>query len=122
MIIFLYSAILTTGADKMAQIDPHGWTLTLISVLVVFTALVILFCVYSIFGKIGAGKLQKTDKPEKHSKTDSNQTDSDVDVAIATAVSLYLSESVHEEESGVITIVRRPSAWNSARAFRKLPK
>ena len=37
----LYS-ILTAGADSMAQVDPPGWTLTLISVCVVFCALVIL--------------------------------------------------------------------------------
>ena len=51
MTTFLYS-ILTAGGDRMAQVDPHGWTLTLISVSVVFIALVILYFLYSLSGSI----------------------------------------------------------------------
>ena len=39
-------SILTAGADRMMQTDPHGWTLTIISVSVVFIALVILYFIY----------------------------------------------------------------------------
>ena len=38
----------------MAQVDPHGWTLTLISVSVVFIALIILYFLYSLSGSIAA--------------------------------------------------------------------
>ena len=117
MITCLCSIILTAGGDKMAQTDPHGWTLTLISVAVVFSALVILFGVYSLFGKVFAEKEKKPLVPKKVSG------DADVEAAIAAAVSLYLSESVHDAESGVVTIIRKPSAWSDKTLnFRKLPR
>lgn len=53
----LFSFLLTAGSDRMAQIDPHGWTLTLISVSVVFAALIILYFVYTLSGGIFSGKL-----------------------------------------------------------------
>ena len=117
MITCLYSLVLTVGGDKMAQTDPHGWTLTLISVAVVFSALVILFGVYTLFGKVFA------EKEIKPSTTKAVAGDTDVEAAIAAAVSLYLSESVHDHESGVLTIERRPSAWaDKTLNFRKLPR
>ena len=44
--------LLTAGGDRMMQTDPHGWTLTLISVTVVFSALIVLYFVYSLSGSI----------------------------------------------------------------------
>ena len=49
--------MLTAGADRMAQVDPHGWTLTLISICVVFCALVILYFIYTLSGNIFSGKI-----------------------------------------------------------------
>ena len=42
----------------MMQTDPHGLTLTLISVSVVFAALIVLYFVYSLSGNIFSGKFK----------------------------------------------------------------
>ena len=133
MTTFLYSFILTAGGDRMAQTDPHGWTLTLISVSTVFAALIVLYFIYSFTGNLMSGKYKR--KPKKVKATpdaeiaaaialalDMNQ-DGDTYAAIATAVHLYLSESIHDVEPGIITIQKQPSAWNNKSLnFRKLPR
>lgn len=127
--------LLTAGGDRMAQIDPHGWTLTLISVLVVFAALIVLYFVYSLSGGIFSGKFKHTPKPKKAAKgmPDAEvaaaialaldmENGGDVYAAIATAVHLYLNDAVHDVEPGIITIVRKESGWNNkALTFRQLP-
>ena len=62
MIIFLFNLPLTAGGERMAQTDPNGWTLTLISVGVVFTALIILYFVYKFSGDIFSGKFKRAPK------------------------------------------------------------
>lgn len=126
-------SILTAGADRMMQTDPHGWTLTIISVSVVFIALVILYFVYDFSGSIFSGKISFKRKP----KAPEGAPDADVAAAIAlalqaecgsddeiaavTALYLYLNDNVHDVESGVITIKHNAaSAWNGAQFnFRK---
>jgi len=138
MTTFLFNSIpLSAGADRMAQVDPHGWTLTLISVSVVFCALIILYFVYSLSGGFFSGKI-KTPKIKKSSSLPDEETavaialaleeerdggaEGERAAAIATALHLCLSESVHDVESGVITIKRENSPWgNKERNFRKLP-
>ena len=127
--------LLTAGGDRMAQIDPHGWTLTLISVSVVFAALIVLYFVYSLSGGIFSGKFKRTPKPRKATKGTPDaevaaaialaldmENGGDVYAAIATAVHLYLNDAVHDVEPGIITIVRKESGWNNkALTFRQLP-
>ena len=122
MTTFLYSILLTTGAERMAVNDPHGWTLTVISVCVVFCALAILYCVYRLSGDIFSGKFKKASAAK---------ADEAVQAAIATAVHLYLSGQmptddgeVHDIEPGILTIRRSEGGgWtNKALNFRKLPK
>ena len=51
------------------------------------------------------------------------EQDGDTYAAIATAVHLYLSESIHDVEPGIITIQKQPSAWaNKSLNFRQLPR
>ena len=57
MTTFLYNILLTAGGDRMMETDPHGWTLTLISVTVVFSALIVLYFVYSLSGSIFSASL-----------------------------------------------------------------
>ena len=139
--------LLTAGGDRMLQTDPHGWTLTLISVTVVFTALIVLYFVYSFSGKLFSGELKNAAKKAKRSVIPSSRSvipseaegspevaaaialaldmenGGDVYAAIATAVHLYLNDSVHDVEPGIVTIVRKDSAWNNkALNFRKLPR
>ena len=77
----LYS-FLTAGADRMAQVDPHGWTLTMISVCVVFCALIILFFIYTLSGKIFSGKFKLGAKK----KVAGDEADGAVAAAIALAI------------------------------------
>lgn len=136
MTTFLYS-LLTAGADRMAEVDPHGWTLTLISICVVFCALVILFCIYTLSGKIFSGQI-KFGKKESVSKTkddanavavaialalDAETGCDDTAAAIAMALHLYLDDGVHDIEPGIITIRHKASGWdNKERNFRKSTK
>ena len=47
----------------------------------------------------------------------------ETEAAIATALHLYLSESVHDLEPGFITLRHTPSAWDDRQFnFRKTPR
>ena len=81
MTTFLFNLLpLTAGGDKMAQIDPHGWTLTLISVCTVFAALIILFFIYTFSGNLFSGKYKRAPKAPKPVK---GTLDDEVAAAIA---------------------------------------
>ena len=56
---------LTAGAQRMAETDPHGFTLAIIAVCTVFTALVILYFVYSFIGKLSQPSAPKAKKSKK---------------------------------------------------------
>lgn len=126
-------SILTAGSDRMLQTDPHGWTLTLISVGVVFIALIILYFIYNFSGSIFSGKIsfkRKPKAPKGAPDTDvaaaialalQAECGSDDEIAAVTALYLYLNDNVHDVESGVITIRHNAaSAWNGAQFnFRK---
>ena len=142
MTTFLFNLLLplTAGGDRMAEIDPHGWTLTIISVSTVFTALIILYFIYNFSGNIFSGKYKRKSKgPEKRKKAKNGEVDGAVaaaialaleaeaggetEVAIATALHLFLSDAVHDIEPGIITIRKAASAWNDKQLnFRKLPR
>ena len=137
MTTFLYSLLpLTAGGDRMAQIDPHGWTLTLVSVSVVFSALIILYFIYNFSGNIFSGKFKRKPKAPKAGKGTPDaevaaaialaleaETGDGTEAAIATALHLYLSDAVHDAEPGFITIRRAASAWDDKQLnFRKLPR
>ena len=136
MTTYLFNYLLTAGGDRMMQTDPHGWTLTLISVSVVFAALIVLYFIYSLSGYIFSGKFKRTPKPRKAAKGSPDaevaaaialaldmENSGDVYAAIATAVHLYLNDAVHDVEPGIVTIVRKESGWNNKElTFRKLPR
>ena len=134
MTTFLYSLLpLTAGGDRMAQVDPHGWTLTLISVCTVFTALIILYFIYNLSGSIFSGKFKRKPKAPKAAKGEISgevaaaiamaleaEAGGEAEVAAALALHLYLSEAVHDVEPGIITIRRTPSPWDNKQFnFRK---
>ena len=116
---------------KMLETDPHGWTLSLIAVSVVFSALIILFLIYSLSGGIFTGKFKRKPKPGRIPDTDTaaaialalhlNGAADGTAAAIAAALHLYLSESVHDPEPGFITIRRDlSSSWgDKSLLFRK---
>jgi len=134
------TTLLSTGAEKMAQTDPHGWTLSIISVSVVFCALVILYGVYSLIGKLNMdAEHRETAAARRKAKRKAKGVPSDEEAAaiamaleaelggadeaaIALALHLYLSENAHDVEPGTVTIRRARSAWNNnGLNFRKSP-
>ena len=128
--------LLTAGGDRMMETDPHGWTLTLINVSVVFAALIVLYFVYSLSGNIFSGKFKRAPKAKNAAKDTQDaevaaaialaldmENGGDVYAAIATAVHLYLNDNVHDIEPAIVTIVRKDSAWNNKTLnFGKLPR
>jgi len=123
----------------MAETDPHGLTLALISVTTVFAALVILYFIYSSIGKVINSDVPKIRKPRKARKASGKDPDADtaaaiamaleaelggeVNAAIAMALHLYLNDAVHDVEPGIITITPCQSAWNDKTlTFRKTPR
>lgn len=135
MTTFLFSALLTAGGDRMAQTDPHGWTLTLISVSVVFAALIILYFVYSFSGKLFSGGFKvKRPARKKAAAPDEEiaavvaaaldmENGGETYAAIAAAVHMYLSDAVHDHEPLVLTIRHKETPWETKSLnFRKLPR
>ena len=125
----------------------HNLILALICISVVFTALLILFCVYTIIGSasqyadlkaVGEWVPRKVRramrKALKGKKDDDAETAAaismaleaelggETEVAIATALALHLGYSVHDVESGIVTIPRQASPWaDKTLTFRRLP-
>jgi len=118
------SGIQESKAERLQRTDPHGWTMTLVSVCVVFSALIILFLAYSFVGWLCTGKYKsfKPKKKEKKSKAPAGKEDeiaaaiamalsmengNETEAAIALALHCFLNEQVHDQESYIITIKRK---------------
>lgn len=120
-------------AQKMKETDPKGWSLSLVAVAVVFSALLILFLIYNLSGNIFTGKVRL--KRQKRSKAPEGPEaaaialalksytsgEDDIPAAIALALHLYCGSGVHDTEPGFITIkVNNSSAWaDKSLNFRK---
>ena len=114
---------LTEGSRRMLEQDPHGLSLTLVSILFVFGVLLILYIVYKLTGEWFIRREEHLSKL-KSLLPGQGGPDEAVATAIAAALAFYMAETSHEKESGVITIVRRDvSAWKSTPATvrRKQP-
>ena len=131
-----------TKAQAMAETDPHGWTLTLVSVSVVFCALAILWFLFWLFfdrpaKKKADGKARRSAAipgMAKESPSDEiaavialamdMEQGGDVYAAIALAMDLYFNDTVHDTESFVLTMrPEKDSPWNDKKQnFRKLPR
>ncbi len=126
---------MVSNGELMKERDPHGWILSITSVSVVFSALALLwFLFWLLFDRPAKKKAAPAKKVVKASGTPDGEVAAaialaldmenggDTYAAIATAVHLYLTESVHDTEPGIITIRRTESAWNNkALTFRKQP-
>ena len=134
-----------TKSQVMKEQDPHGWVLTLIAVMVVFTALLILAFIFGWLGnmnkRIQTGDNEKPKKSDKKIKTKNGELspevaaaialalsaqspDGEVQAAIALALHDYLGGGVHDLESFIITIKpSKGSTWaDKAQNFRQLPR
>ena len=88
---------LVNKSAEMAENDPHGFIITIVSVSVVFAALIILYFAYTIVGKIVNSKV---------SQQAQNQPTPEEAAAISLALQQDLDDTKHDKESYVITIRR----------------
>lgn len=118
----------------MAERDPHGFIMSVTAAGVVFVALIILYIVYKYIGKLLSGQisLKRKKKEMKKEMTPEvalaiamaldRECGGEVNAAIGLALHEYFSETVHDQESFVITIRPTLSAWASRYAtLRQLP-
>ena len=110
----------TPHHEVFRQKDPHGAVMALTAMSVVFLALLTIFVVFKVFGKVMVGRSRrKSDAHTKSAPTPKGKGNSDYTgeeiAAIAMALKLY-QEDLHVDESTVITInrvSRMYSPWNS---------
>ena len=122
-------AILQTSASvlrksaEMAEKDPHGAIITLVSVSVVFIALIVLYFAYTFIGNISSGKVNLPKKRDKTKNVKSEGPSAEEAAAIAMALDQefngeayaaigmalhqYFNDTVHDNESYIITIRRK---------------
>jgi len=102
-------------AQHLNEVDPHGFIITIVSVSVVFSALILLYCAYTMVGKISTGGFKL---PKKSGNSDeiaaaialALEMDGGSDeeqAAIALALHRYLNDQIHDTESYIITIKRK---------------
>jgi Na+-transporting methylmalonyl-CoA/oxaloacetate decarboxylase gamma subunit len=96
-------------------IDKGGDTVTIVSFLVVFCSLTILYMLFAGLSKLLLMKARKNMKKEGEAPVAEVSMEVDVNVAIAMALYMYFNE-LHDNESNIITIQTAPkqySPWNS---------
>jgi sodium pump decarboxylase gamma subunit len=116
------SSVLTKSAE-IADKDPHGAIITLVSVSVVFIALIVLYFAYTFIGNISSGKVNLPKKRDKTKNVKSEGPSAEEAAAIAMALDQefngeayaaigmalhqYFNDTVHDNESYIITIRRK---------------
>ncbi len=112
---------INNNIDMFKKDDPSGILLTLMSMGVVFSALLMLYIMFKLFGKAFTAKDKKkedevVDKAVDESTTEAAQEGSNDEAIAAICMALYQHLNAHDEESGVITIDHSHearSAWGS---------
>lgn len=124
------------NADRFLEHDPIGWMMAVISMLVVFSALFILFICFK-YGYVGTSKFvhlffinrykrvkadQITDITVKDAKT--GEKIEDTELAAAIGMALFLNEDgMHDNESDVLTLMPGNSGWTGVGQNQKpMPK
>jgi sodium pump decarboxylase gamma subunit len=99
--------------------DGIGWKLTLMSMGVVFIALLLLYILFKLFGKAFTANEKKEEEEtvEQPAALSAGSEGGDNDEAIAAiCMALYQHLNAHDEESGILTFDRsheNRSAWGS---------
>lgn len=133
MLLQVSQSVIEKSAE-MSEKDPHGAIITLVSVCVVFTALVILYFAYTFVGKAVNGEMDwksffrwfsrkpsyvnmvgpsaKTDSPTAEEAAAivlalDQELNGEAYAAIGLALHQYLNDTVHDMESYIITIKRK---------------
>lgn len=113
---------------EMAEKDPHGVIITLVSVAVVFSALIVLYFAYSLIGKCvnsniswarlfscrsskkavsAAGGGPTEEEAAAIALALDQELSGETYAAIGMAIHQYLNDTVHDNESYIITIKRK---------------
>ena len=87
----------------IARSVPNAFILTLISITIVFLALICLTYTYALIGRIANINLKRPKKQKENDSPSEKEA-----AAIAMALNLYMNEEMHDEESYVNTIKRKP--------------
>lgn len=118
-----------SSGEKFVELDPYGLGMTMIAMMVVFSALAILFIIYKNLGRFfirrgAASKKSATGEVKVHTVHTQAEMSGEVNAAIAMALHLYQSE-LHDYENTVLTIQkvsRTYSPWSSKiYTLRKTP-
>lgn len=130
----LANADVSTKAAMMQEKDPHGWIMTVTSICVVFAALIILWFIYAMIGKLFSKDVKPGRKKPAHAGMSpevaaaialalEKENNSEVNAAIALALHQYLNDMVHDQESFVLTIKPTFGPYASRQfTLRQLPE
>ena len=105
--------------EKFKNEDPSGILLTIMSMGVVFLALLLLYILFKLFGKaFMASEKKKDDEPATAAPVaePAAQADDNDEAIAALCMALYQHLNAHDEESGVLTFDHSHeahSAWGS---------
>lgn len=121
-----------TKADRLKETDPHGLSMTIISMAIVFSVLAIIYCMLKIFGYAARREAAKnaaqkgTPAPAAVTETPAVKSDDGLSeeeiVAIGMALHLHFGAQ-HDQESEVLTITPNTSAWaNKSLNFTQSPR
>ena len=106
------------NTSELLQVsDPHGLIITIVSVAVVFSALVVLYFAYSLIGKILNKKVVLPKKISGRNPSEEEavaiamaldqELNGEIYAAIGLALHQYMNETVHDTKSYIITIKRK---------------
>ena len=118
MTILQVSENVIRKSAEMADKDPHGFIITLVSVSVVFAALILLYFAYTLIGMTANGRISlKKGKDEAGKPSEEvaaaiamaleQELNGEIYAAIGLALHQHFNETVHDEESYIITIRRK---------------
>jgi len=122
-----------TKSQVISRKDPYGLILTVVSVSVVFIALILLWFLYGTSGDFFQGKSKRLFRHKKNGRSNESEIAAAISLAlgkefgtetyaaIGMALHCFLDDEIHDQESFVITI-RRPKLPARHSDFRQLPK
>ncbi len=123
---------LANNADRFGEQDPIGWMMAIISMGVVFVALVILFLsfkyLYPLLAWCGLQVMKMFHRKKQIEQVNDRRAQAnkarqeakgniqnEEELAAIIAVGLFLNEDgMHDQESGVLTLAPSTSAWTGA--------
>lgn len=95
--------------------DPYGFSMALIAMSVVFSALLILYLAFKGIGAINKKMEQKAAAAtEDEAETSQTSLSADTEAEVVAAIVMALEQStIHDEETGIVTIRHHLTEWNA---------